>query len=211
MKFKQFIKNSTVVLSSGGVESTTLLFHLSKTENVVPLFVDYGQRSFIQEYNTVLKTTKYLNINEPQKVDLNNIGSFFREYQEFKLHIPIPHRNLLILSIATSFASQIKANSIVLGSNKEDSHYVSQSEPFLEKYEDAIQILENGIHLKRPFKDFTKVNVLNLGKELNIDYGIFSYSCMVGSELHCGNCKQCKSRKQAFLDANIDDTTKYIK
>jgi 7-cyano-7-deazaguanine synthase len=210
--FTKIIKEgSTIVLTSGGIESITLCTMLHRNgENIVPLFINYGQKAFLEEKETILKN-KEIKKENFQEIDLRNLRDFFHDFQKNKMHIPIPHRNLLILSLSYSLASQIKSSSIVLGSNIEDSYYPSQSEKFLTKFNESVQELEKGITIRRPFEKLTKMEVIKIGKELNIDFGELTFSCIRGiNGIHCGSCKQCISRKEAFIASKIIDNTIYF-
>ena len=49
---------------------------------------------------------------ELRSLDMASVGQQFRRGQARKLHVPLPHRNLLILSLALSLASQIGASRV---------------------------------------------------------------------------------------------------
>ena len=48
------------------------------------------------------------------------------------------------------------------------------------------------------------VQVIQEGVQAGVDFSA-TYSCMKGSERHCGTCKQCKDRRQAFIDAGFPE------
>ncbi|MSQ19383.1 MAG: hypothetical protein EXR39_07430 [Betaproteobacteria bacterium] len=41
-------------------------------------------------------------------------------------------------------------------------------------------------------------------RKLGIDYAA-TYSCMVGQPVHCGRCRQCIGRREAFREASVEE------
>lgn len=147
------------------------------------------------------------------ELDLSAIGETFRSRsssfllvltntrQKQKLHIPIPHRNLPILSLAVSLAAQEKMKSIALSVIKDDfdKDYQSASPKFIEAFQRIVATLEPEISVSVPLREYTKLDVIKLAHELDIDL-TRTYTCMRGHEEHCNNCLQCKSRNFALQE-----------
>ena len=107
---------NSVLLTSGGLDSTTLAYWLlEKNIAFMPLFIDYGQHCAETEYNTlyvVLPSEIKKNI---QRIDISDIyrltGSLLiREANLWTENVVsdelyLPYRNLLLLSVAAAFAT----------------------------------------------------------------------------------------------------------
>eukprot|EP01127_Copromyxa_protea_P003301 TRINITY_DN13131_c0_g1_i1.p1 TRINITY_DN13131_c0_g1~~TRINITY_DN13131_c0_g1_i1.p1 ORF type:complete len:206 (-),score=28.04 TRINITY_DN13131_c0_g1_i1:34-651(-) len=189
----------SLVLLSGGIDSVTAMHLLqSKGRKVLPVFVNYSQRGAVQELKAAKFFCDALGL-ELIQLDLSQVGDTFRNLQTQKLHIPIHHRNLPILSLAVSLAAQEKLDSIVLSVIKDDfvKDYQSSSLEFVEAFRAMIRTLEPNIEVETPLKHLTKLEVLQLAKSLDIPLER-TYTCMRGHEEHCGNCTQCRERMTAL-------------
>jgi 7-cyano-7-deazaguanine synthase len=69
--------------------------------------------------------------------------------------------------------------------------------------------LATTIAIEAPFSRLHKADVIKLGASLGVPLEL-TLSCMQPSNgLHCGRCSKCRERRDAFLDAGIDDPTRY--
>lgn len=59
-----------------------------------------------------------------------------------------------------------------------------------------------------PLQWMTKANIVEKGHKLGVDFA-GTWSCYKGGEKHCGTCPTCRSRKEAFVLAGVDDPTDY--
>ena len=53
-----------------------------------------------------------------------------------------------------------------------------------------------------------KSGIVRLGARLGVPFED-TWSCYVGSGMHCGTCSSCRERKRAFVEADVDDLTQY--
>jgi len=53
-----------------------------------------------------------------------------------------------------------------------------------------------------------KSDIVKLGNELGTPFHT-TWSCYKGEEDHCGICPTCRSRREGFVAAGIEDPTKY--
>lgn len=184
-----------IILLSGGVESTTLLYMRHASVEVHALFLDYGQRAAAPERAAARAHCDSLNVPFTA-FDLASLGHGFRRGQAKKLHVPTPHRNAVAIGIGLSFAALKEASVLNIALNRDDlDAYPSASLPFLTAMGEAAHALE--LELATPLRELSKADVIRTGVALGVDFAQ-TYSCLLGYDEHCGHCPQCLSRKRAF-------------
>lgn len=194
---------SEIILLSGGIESSTLFHIQNKQTELHPLFIDYGQRAGEQEYRAAAIQSAALGLSL-QKLDMSQVGHDFRAGQSRKMHVPLPHRNLIVLSLGLSYATQIGAERLLLALNLEDTlAYPSASTAFLDTFQAMAATLGN-VQMAAPLAAYTKAQIIQQGSELGVDYAQ-TYSCLLGYPLHCGQCPQCLHRREAFRQAGVTE------
>lgn len=191
-----------LLLLSGGVESTTLLYQL-RERSLHALSIDYGQRAAAREHADAKWHCERLGV-PLTRLRLPQAGAAFRAGQSRKLHVPIPHRNLFILSLAFAFAAQHGAARIHLSLNREDTETHPSAAPgFIEAFNAMVATLEP-IAVHTPLAGLSKAQVVALGSTLGVDFQ-HTYSCLLGHARHCGGCPQCRSRRTAFAAAGVPE------
>lgn len=219
----------SVILFSGGLDSTTLLaLALSRKENVYPLTISYGQRHDV-EIKKAKEILKKYNIENKYNVitqDLSFlkgcslINSDLKVPEKASDEIPstyVPARNIIFLSIATSYAEAVGAGKIYIGVNAIDySGYPDCRPEFIEAFQTAINrgskyAIEHGIEIESPLLNLSKAEIIKTGIELGVDYSI-THSCYNPSfnGKACGKCDSCRLRHKGFIDAGIEDPTIYF-
>ncbi|GAQ78844.1 hypothetical protein KFL_000190610 [Klebsormidium nitens] len=190
------LEGSSVLLLSGGVESATLLY-LWKDKSIWPLLWPEGGRCGTESLSAALGISGEVT---------GRVGEAFRALQApARLHVPLPHRNLALLSLAASYATQVGCPTLALALNKEDlGSYSSSSEDFLTNFRRLTTSLTPPLSVETPLDHLSKADVIRSGASSGVPYRL-SYSCMVGRPLHCGRCSQCKQRRRAFEDAGLSD------
>ncbi len=195
-----------LVLLSGGIDSVTLL-HLRHSEgaHLHALFIDYGQRAGKEELRAASIHCKALDV-PLKKLDMAATGESFRAGQTHRLHVPLPHRNLVALALGMSYAAQIGAACLHLALNRDDADaYQSASPLFVQGFNNMARSLGN-IEVCTPLAELDKVQVIELAIKLGINLRD-TYSCLLGYAKPCGHCPQCLQRKQAWQAANTDITS----
>jgi 7-cyano-7-deazaguanine synthase len=194
------MESASVLLLSGGVESVTLLHQLAAAgEAVQALFVDYGQRAAGHERSAAEANCEPLGV-ELVPLDLARVGDVFRRGQERKAHVPLPHRNLVALSLGLSYATNLGTRRLYLAANQQDTvDYASSSHAFLAQFRLMCGLLGD-VQLATPLIGLTKTEIVARGMTLGVDYAT-TYSCLLGYPLHCGRCPQCVKRRAAFHEA----------
>ena len=224
----------TVVLSSGGIDSTTVMA-IAKHEGykIYSLSFFYGQRHAFeleaaQKVANAIGVTEHLVIN----IDLKQIGGSSltddidvpkdRNEQEMTRKIPVtyvPARNTIFLSIALAWAEVLKSSDIFIGVNAIDYSGYPDCRP---EYIDAFERMANlatkagvegdiKIRIRTPLIRLTKAQIIQKGIELGVDYAL-THSCYDPSPqgLACGRCDSCFLRRKGFKEAGVSDPTQYV-
>ena len=91
--------SKTVVLSSGGLDSTVLLHQTHERGGALPLFVDYGQRWREAERKAARAQCRALGL-ELRELDASTIHAAMDADPTRRLASPLPHRNLVLTTLA---------------------------------------------------------------------------------------------------------------
>lgn len=222
-----------VVLSSGGVDSTTVMA-MAKEEGyqIYSLSFYYGQRHVV-ELEAAKTVAKALGALEHLvvDVDLAKIGGSSltsdmevpkgRTEQEMKRGIPetyVPARNTIFLSYALAWAEVLGASDIFAGVNAIDySGYPDCRPEYIEAFERMANLATKAavegkrqIRIRTPLINMTKAEIIKKGVELGVDYRI-THSCYDPSPegMACGRCDSCLLRKKGFQQAGVNDPAAY--
>ena len=223
-----------VVLSSGGIDSTTAMA-IAKHEGykIYSLSFFYGQRHAFeleaaQKVADAIGITEHLVIN----IDLKKIGGSSltdnidvpkdRDEQKMTREIPVtyvPARNTIFLSFALAWAEVLKSSDIFIGVNAIDySGYPDCRPEYIDAFERMANLatkaaVEGGIkiRIRTPLIRLTKAQIIQKGIELGVDYAL-THSCYDPSSqgLACGRCDSCRLREKGFKEAGVSDPTQYV-
>lgn len=225
------VKKSCVVLSSGGVDSTTVMA-IAKYEgyDIFSLSFDYGQRHKVELERAKIIAKKYGVIkHDIVTVDLRQFGgsaltSNIAVPKDRKIDnsIPVtyvPARNVIFLSIALSYAEVNRATDIFIGANAIDySGYPDCRPEFISAFEKMANLALKStvcsdkimLGIKAPLINMTKAEIIKKGLSLGVDYSV-TFSCYdpVDESTACGRCDSCKLRLKGFIEAGAADPIKY--
>ncbi len=216
----------TVILFSGGLDSTTALYWAKKKFSaVLAMMVNYSQRHNI-ETELAQKVVKRLNVEAhliqfPLKnivysalIDKDKKIPESLETSKNEEGVPftyVPFRNGIFLSLAAAFAESREIYNIVTGFNLIDTpDYPDTTEAFTKKMEDAINqgtsasITGKTFKIHTPLIGKSKKEIIRMGLELGVDYS-YSISCYRGEEIPCLKCPSCDTRDNAFKQLNMED------
>lgn len=199
----------SLVLFSGGVESSTLLGReLKEGFDVVPVHIDYGQRGARMERLSCEAQAKARGLTL-ETLDASSLGEGFRQRARKDRDVPFPHRNLVILAIALSYAHERLCTRICLSINRDDTEdHPASTEAFIESFRAMAVTLDKTFEIVTPLIGLRKHDVVLLGASLGVDFSK-TYSCLLGGERHCGTCAQCLARKRAFRLANLPEPANF--
>jgi 7-cyano-7-deazaguanine synthase len=206
---------TVVVLSSGGIDSATTCLRLSLARwTVCPLFVDYGQRAARAEWTAARTTARALGTAPARRLRIGGLGSFFpfhlldagvaaEEFQEL-----MPHRNLLLATLAAMHASTLGASAIALGTwGDGHSQYPDTTPSFASKLR-SLLLYTSGLRLLTPFAGTDKFQIVLYGLEHDLDYSQ-TWSCNSRDDIHCGQCGSCGERMDFLRDFPEVPPTRY--
>lgn len=215
----------SVVLFSGGIDSTTALYWaLNQRQDVTALTFDYGQRHRVEIQSGRILLEKLGIETALLKLDLTQIGGSsltdtarpippFKNREHLDGAHPstyVPFRNGIFLSMAAAWAEVNERSQIICGFNVIDSpDYPDTRKAFIEAMEAAVNL---GTHVSRqrpikvlaPFVDMKKSEIIRTGLSLGADYS-HSISCYSGAEIPCGLCSSCLLRREAWLETGTED------
>jgi 7-cyano-7-deazaguanine synthase len=217
-------RGKTVVILSGGMDSTTLLYDaIARGLNPVALTFDYGQRHG-KEITFAMRTTDKIRVPW-ELADLRKLTKFLAGSALTSSEIDVPHghyaadsmkatvvpnRNMIMLSIAIAWAVVQKADAVSIGVHGGDHTIYPDCRPsFYEPMLDAARVANwHPVEIWTPFMRMSKADIVTRGHELAVPWGE-TWSCYEGDELHCGKCGTCVERKEAFALAGVPDPTTY--
>lgn len=222
------MKEKAVVVFSGGLDSTTLLYHLhDKGYDITCISFNYGQKH-IRELEHAKIVAKELHAKH-KIIDLTFMHDFIlssslvnneitnpkAEYdRDNMLTTVVPNRNTMMLSLAWTIACSINARVLAFGPHKGDNYVYADCRP---DYFSAMNLAlrlgtidsrNEDLELIAPFLSMTKAEIVKYGATLNVPFAM-TWSCYDGEDLHCGTCGTCIQRKSAFITAGISDPTIY--
>jgi len=194
----------SLILASGGVESSTLMALAARQGDwLLPVFLDYGQRAAPRERLAALAQS-HRHGTDLEVLDMAGVAEVFHAGQERLFHVPLPHRNLVALSLALSLGEKRGADRILLGVTREDAGVSATATPeFLAHFRTMADGL-GSVTVEAPLQELDKAAVIRKGGELGVDFGT-TYSCLLGYVTPCGRCPQCEKRADAFAAAGRAD------
>lgn len=194
-----------IILYSGGLDSTVLLYdilhHKTEFEQICLYFFNYNQKNYKQELKAVKYFSNLLNIpyTELNIVDIFN-NSTANIINNFNTNIhtdEVIGRNLIFVINAFIHLVQdtnIDLSTIYLGINKNVLNYIDCSQEMIDALNNLLKLINNNVILKAPFLTKTKAQILNLGQQLNVPIEK-TWSCYEDGKEPCGKCGACLDRK----------------
>jgi len=212
-----------VLIFSGGVDSSTLLYYLlKKGYSVHALTFVYGQRHSreVEFAKKIAMKASEAGSVEHRIVDITSIHELIAKgaitgkeevpegyYTEESQRITVvPNRNMIFLSIAVGYAVKIGAKEVHYAAHRSDHMYPDCRKEFVKAMDSAIYLanIYEPVDLKAPFIDMTKAEIVALGLKLGVPYEL-TWSCYLGRERPCLKCGTCVERTEAFLLNNSRD------
>lgn len=211
----------SVVILSGGLDSTVNLFAAKKhTDVVCAVTFNYGQKAAEKEIAASKALTSKLNINH-KIIDLpwfKDLGSSSLTSTEKSIPVGddvsienhkkslisakavwVPNRNGIFLNIAAGIAESLNASLIVPGFNFEEaSTFPDNSEGFMKSLDLAFSFsTANKVRVHCYTVALQKGEIVSVGKNLEVPFEMI-WPCYFAKNKWCGECESCKRAKRAF-------------
>ncbi|MGH3435907.1 MAG: 7-cyano-7-deazaguanine synthase [Pseudonocardiaceae bacterium] len=219
---------ATLILFSGGIESTVLAYQLHRAKRDINLLaVDYGQRHR-NEHEFARKTAARLGAPF-REVDVRDIGSLQPGNSLTDPSVPVPdhgsavsgrinivpNRNVILLSVAFAAAITNKADQVAIGAMAGDSQTGDCTQAFVDSFNAmehvaTAEFAPGHLEVVAPLVTLKKYEVIQLGEDLGVHWEE-TWSCFKGDDLQCGTCATCHDRRTAFEQAGVSDPTIYAR
>lgn len=215
-----------LVSLSGGLDSTVSLFWAEKQyDEVHAVFFNYGQKAlekerkasryfagqigasfmevdlgFLGEVSGSALNDKTNLVPQGDSVDIkNHITS-----QETAKAVWVPNRNGLFISVAASIAEAKEIDHIILGFNLEEAlTFPDNSQKFIDDSNKALESSTQGrVKVISPTVSFNKVDIVKLGKELDVNFQKI-WPCYKNGDEICGTCESCKRYLSAKKESGL--------
>ena len=225
-------RRSAVVLLSGGLDSaTTLAWAAHEGFFCYALTFHYGQRHEC-ELEAAKEIARAHQLGARHRIIRLDpqlfAGSALTGAEPVPLHrdvtrqneIPatyVPARNTVFLALALAFAEQVGSRDLCIGANAVDfSGYPDCRPEFIAAFENLANrgtkagAEGQSFHVHAPLLRLTKVQIIQLGRKLGVDYGL-TWSCYNPrpGNRPCGACDSCQIRRRAFEQAGTHDPVEY--
>lgn len=222
MKESESTMKDSILVFSGGLDSTTMLYEYHERIALAVSF-HYGSNHNDKELAFAKLHCERLAI--PHRViRLDFIHTYFHSsllsgasaipeghYAEQNMHSTVvPFRNGIMLSIAAGLAEDAALQYIMLANHAGDHAIYPDCRPaFVEAMDRATTAgTYNGVRLLTPYTHLTKGDIARRGAALGIDYSQ-TWSCYKGGHVQCGRCATCVERREALREAGVEDNTVY--
>lgn len=215
----------TIVVLSGGMDSTTLLYRVLRGSSrdkvkrqVKAISFDYKQKHRL-ELEKAKQTCQDLGV-EHKIVDISFLQELISNSSlTSEMKVPeghyedesmkktvVPNRNMIMASIAIGWAVNEDYDEIALGVHAGDHAIYPDCRPEFVRALRKIAKIANykPIKIYAPFLRMDKGDIAILGNKLGVDYSL-TMTCYNGTEVPCGLCGACQERKEAFEKAKSND------
>lgn len=225
-------KHNVVSVLSGGLDSTIMTYILVRkygANRVFALSYNYGQKQKV-ELEMAAKTCEYLGVAH-KVLDLSILGDIVKNVSAniggSDVNMPtikdvlgdpqpktyVPFRNMILNSLAFSFAEANKASHVFTGLQVHDEYgYWDTTQKFVDSMNAvADQNRTHKVKLEAPFSLLSKYDELMIAKELGNVRLEYTLTCYDPDEQgrSCGICPSCSERLQNFIKANMRDPIQY--
>ncbi|MEI7942055.1 MAG: 7-cyano-7-deazaguanine synthase QueC [Candidatus Riflemargulisbacteria bacterium] len=209
---------TTLVILSGGQDSTTALFWAKKRWDIVEAITfDYGQRHKIEIASAkkvaeiagvphkIVKVTALEQLADNaminnEEIVINKITGLPTTF--------VPGRNLIFVTLAAGYAYGKGIKDLILGVSQVDySGYPDCRRETITSLENTISLgMDTEFKIHTPLIDIDKKGTVLMAKELGVlDVMKYTHTCYKGQQPPCGECPACKLRAKGFSEAGIND------
>lgn len=204
--------NKVALMSSGGLDSTTVAYLLiEKGKLVQPIFFDYGQHCVEKEWQRVNEVLPPA-ILRPERINISDlfIGSGSRLIVEADLwhdevkddDLYIPYRTFLFFAAAAARAQTLGILEVYTGFiNSNHAKEIDCTSDFMNKLDSLTEGI-GPVRFVSPFRYSSKAEVARESLRLGVPIGR-TFSCQASSRHPCGACPNCVERLVALREIGM--------
>jgi 7-cyano-7-deazaguanine synthase len=224
--------DKAVVLMSGGVNSLVAAAAVREQYEVCLLHVAWGHRSAERERMCFERIGPLLKIEHSKLADLSCMMTLgtgarvarrqsFEDASTIEADLDAPPASFTpgllsnLLSLAATWAGQIEARRIVIGTSENHgtsripiSHlYPDYRREFLQSFNLVLQYgrpRNRELAIEAPLLELSRSEVVKLGDAMEVPFEQ-TWSCLASSDNPCGRCLGCHNRTAGFLQAGVPD------
>jgi 7-cyano-7-deazaguanine synthase len=218
------MSKKAVIIYSGGMDSTVLLYQLlAEGFEVKALSFDYGQRH-IRETLAARAICELVKVPH-EVVDLSALAKLLPGSSQTDESVPVPeghyaaenmkltvvpNRNMIMLSVACAHALAMEYGWVAFGAHAGDHTIYPDCRPeFVHAMNKTMSKADwKQVSIVAPFIFMDKGDIAKRGHELCVPFEL-TWTCYKGEHKHCGKCGACQERKEAFQKFRIMDPTDY--
>ncbi len=214
----------TAVLFSGGLDSAVLVARAARDGRVQPLYVSVGLAWEGEELAMAGRLLESLGGSDrilplvPLRFDMGDVyppthWAIRGEAPGFDTadeDVYLEGRNIVLLSKAGVYMARAGLRKVVIGPLA-GNPFPDATPEFFGAFSRGLSIgLAAPLTIEAPFAAMHKADVIRLGHQLGVPFAL-TLSCMQPSDgRHCGRCSKCRERRDAFVEAGIEDPTPYV-
>lgn len=221
----ELIPDRAVLLLSGGMDSTTLLWWMNAKgiPEIHTVAIDYGQRHKIElKASAHLSSIAGSHTHRVLQLDLAQISG--SPLTSPDLDVPaatdgqqiatvVPFRNTLFVTAAAAYAETQGISDLFISPVRDDyTAYRDCRREFYDALQAALSLgasQETDVRIHTPFVTWSKVDVVRAGLDLGVPY-VETHTCYNGTRPACGVCDACAERLAAFVANGIPDPIDYV-
>ncbi len=212
----------TAVLFSAGLDSAVLVAAEAQNGPVHAVYVSCGlawEREELAAVDRLLAAPPFRSVGPPARLTFSAQDLYPATHWAITGKPPafdtpdedvyLVGRNVMLLSKAAIYCAQHRLNRLVLATLA-GNPFPDATPEFFETLGRALSLgLAHSIEIDVPFASIHKGDVIQLGVKLGVPLEL-TLSCMNPQRgLHCGTCSKCRERRDAFIEAGVNDPTDY--
>jgi 7-cyano-7-deazaguanine synthase len=213
---------ATAVLISAGLDSAVLAAAEARTARVHPIYVTAGLAWEAAEraaLDRLLRASAFAALEAPIALTFTVHDLYPATHWALVGEAPtfdspdedvyLTGRNVILLSKAAIHCARHGITRVALGPLA-GNPFPDATPEFFAAIARALSLgLAHPIEVVAPFARMHKSDVIRLGLELGVPLEL-TLSCMSPRDgRHCGQCSKCRERRDAFIEAGVEDPTEY--
>lgn len=211
---------NAALMFTGGLDSATLAYWLkSQDVNFRAIFLDQELVATPRELASAENFAARLGF-PIEIIDTSAIDHHFKRFQanadigachSEDTQDTVPGIGVAI-QLAIYQAQILGINTLYLGTLRGQLGSTAEAMQLLDSLSQANTLLHPRkipFTIKTPFLDLDKKDIIVIGESLGVPFAE-TWTCLEGYKQHCGSCRQCNARRQAFAVAGRSDPTNYL-